>query len=245
MDIHVYYRLASRPAAGEKEKLLGADKEACLKNCIAVFGRDNLCVYGDRLDEDTKNVVHRSEARLIETDEGSGGGNFRAAAQNAMRLPEETFIYLVEDDFLHRPEAPQILIDGIELGAEYVTLYDHPDKYLAPTQGGNPLVRKGGEKTTLLCGKRCHWKITNSTVMTFATTAGQLRKDWKTFLRYCGGRYTDDYKLFRELGWRGRKLLSSVPGFATHCESKWLSPLFNWSSLLCKNDRDNQVPANQ
>jgi hypothetical protein len=189
-------------------------------------------VLGDRLSEPTRQMVVGTGVELTEVDEGSGGGNFRRALRAALALPNDDVVYFVEDDFLHRPEAREALIDGMEQGAEYVTLYDHPDKYLAPKAGGNPHVRKGGEATRLLCGRVCHWKVTNSTVMTFACRVGQLRKDQRMMLRWCADRYTDDYRMFRSLAWRGRRLISAVPGYATHCEAAWLSPHFDWESLL-------------
>ena len=47
-------------------------------------------------------------------------------------------IYFVEDDFLHKDNCREILLEGLRLGAEYASLYDHPDKYLDPSKGGNP-----------------------------------------------------------------------------------------------------------
>lgn len=228
----MFYRLAPRPAAEARPKLDEATKAKCLRNFMSEFGCDPICVFGDRLDDTTRAVVRDAGLPLVEVDEGSGGGNFRTAVLAAMELSEDTFVYLVEDDFIHRPGARGAMLDGLTLRADYVTLYDHPDKYLSPREGGNPHVKHGGESTRLLCGEVCHWKITNSTVMTFATTVRCLKRDWPILLKNCGGRYTDDYRLFRSLAWRGRKLISSVPGFATHAETRWIAPLFDWESYL-------------
>lgn len=229
--IQCFYRLAPRPAAEPKAKLPAATKEACLSNFLSAFPGQTVTIIGDCLNEQLRNDVLSRGVTLKEVSQGSGGGAFREAAALAMELPDETAIYLVEDDFLHHRNALPALLDGLSFGAEYVTLYDHPDKYLDPKNGGNPHVREGGEATRLLCGNYCHWKLTNSTVMTFATTVGQLRKDWRIILRFCGGRYTDDYRLFRKLTRKGRRLISSVPGFATHSETRWLAPFVDWESV--------------
>ena len=241
MNIHIFYRLANQPAAQPKEKLTEATKEACLQNCADVFGSSRLTVFGDRLDKATKDMVDSLGIQLIEVNEGSGGGTFRRAAREAMEMDDSEVVYLLEDDFLHLPHAPEAIMDGLGSGASYVTLYDHPDKYIDGKMGGNPPVKDGGEATRLLCGNVCHWKITNSTVMTFASTVGQLRHDWNVFLKYCPGRYTDDYKLFRTLRRKGRTLLSSVPGAATHCESKFLSPFTDWTAIAKKPKNNVQT----
>ena len=167
---------------------------------------------------------------------GPAAGILARRVQAALDLNDDDWVYLVEDDFLHRPGAYEALADGLAMGAEYVTLYDHPDKYLPPTAGGNPKVKGGGEKTRLLHGQVCHWKLTNSTVMTFACRVGQLRKDQPIILRFCGGRYTDDYGMFKALTWRGQRLISAVPGYSTHCETAWLSPFYDWASLADPGD---------
>jgi hypothetical protein len=229
--VHVFYRVAERAAAQPKNKPTWATKEACLLNALQTFGGDAIHVFGDRLSSHLRVMVRSLGVRLTEVDEGSGGGNFRAAARVAMGMPDSTVVYLLEDDFFHMPRSAEAIHDGLSLGASYVTLYDHPDKYIDRKLGGNPHVTDGGEKTILLCGQVTHWKMTNSTVMTFAATAGQLRKDWKIFSKHCSGRYTDDYRLFRSLSWRGRKLLSAVPGLATHCETQFLSPFVDWGRI--------------
>jgi glycosyltransferase involved in cell wall biosynthesis len=229
--IHCFYRLAESPAAQPKQKIDSATKLACLENCIDILGVRSVIVFGDRVSGETRKMVESLGVQFVKVDEGSGGGNFRTALNSALELPDEELAYFLEDDFLHRPGAREALIDGLQMDAEYVTLYDHPDKYLSPGDGGNPLVRHGGEKTRLLCGRVCHWKITNSTVMTFACRIRHLRADQRTILKYCSGRYTDDYRMFRSLAWRGRRLICSIPGYATHCESRWLSPFYNWSAL--------------
>ena len=42
----------------------------------------------------------------------------------------DDIIYFLEDDYVHRPGWDKILLEGFELGADYVTLYDHGDKYM-------------------------------------------------------------------------------------------------------------------
>jgi hypothetical protein len=229
--ISIFYRLSDLSVSTKRPKLSSCTKQNCLQNAVTVFSGCNFTVVLDSDSEDLLELVHSLRCNFIRSDARSGGGTFRLAAKHAMDLPDDEIVYLIEDDFLHRKEARDVLLDGIQQNVEYVTLYDHPDKYINAKSGGNPYVKHGGERTRLLLGKHSHWKFTGSTVMTFATRSGQLRKDWSVFLRHCPDRYTDDFRLFRELSWRGRRLIGAVPGYATHCETAHLSPLYDWASM--------------
>ncbi|MEM9882377.1 MAG: hypothetical protein AAF800_05625 [Planctomycetota bacterium] len=230
--IHVFYRLAEQPATQPKIKLPAATKLACLRNFVSHFSDDAVTVLADGVGPGLRADARATGVDVVEVSHGSGGGNFRDAAARAMALPADTMVYLVEDDFVHRAGAREALLDGFDQDAAYVTLYDHPDKYVDASDGGNPHVSRGGEKTLLTRGTACHWKRTNSTVMTFAVRAGRLASDWKFILPTSRATYTDSYTMFRRLARRGRHLISAVPGLATHAETAYLSPGWDWSAEL-------------
>ena len=98
-----------------------------------------------------------------------------------------------------------------------------------PGKGGNPFVKSGGEETKILLTDFCHWKVTNSTTMTFAARVKTLKKDERVLRKFTDGTYPFDYKMFLKLRKKGRILVSSIPGFATHGEIEWLAPLTDWS----------------
>ena len=127
--------------------------------------------------------------------------------------------------------ASNSLEEGIELGALFVALYDHPDKYLPPSQGGNPYCEGGAEDTRVYLTKSTHWKITNSTTMTFASKVSTLKRTEPILRKYTQGSYPEDFKMFLELREQGELLITPLPGFATHGETKWLSPLTDWSQI--------------
>ena len=227
--LHIVYRISERTAAGAKNKLVNASKIQCMVNAVQTFANADITVFADMVSDKFLLEIQSICPTVTRISCGSGGTSFRHAANFAMSFNSEDFVYLLEDDYLHLPNSLHILLDGFSVGADYVTLYDHPDKYVDGSSGGNPLVRDGGERTRLKLGQLSHWKITNSTTMTFATRVETLKSDWSVFLKYCGGDYTDDYRLFRHLAkWKRRQLVSSVPGYSTHCELAFLSPLRDW-----------------
>lgn len=231
--IKVYYRLSNQSAGGYKSKLSHATKEYCLKNCINVFGPGNVTVLGDRLNSETRKMVQNLLINLVEVDNGNGSGTFRDALNLAIEEnSEDQIVYLLEDDFIHLPQANSIIAEGVSTFNTYITGYDHPDKYLNKNQGGNPFVEQGGEVTRVVMSANSHWKITNSTVMSFAAPISRLKQDKDLLYKYSSNSITDSFKFFLELSQtKGIACLSSIPGVSTHAETAWLTPLTNWSQV--------------
>jgi hypothetical protein len=133
-------------------------------------------------------------------------------------------IYFLEDDYVHRPGWDKILLEGFDLGADYVTLYDHGDKYME---------FYSEFRTKILHSKSSHWMATPSTTNTFAVKFSTLIKDFSVHHKYSmNTEPTLDHQKFLELGQNGRVLISSIPGYSTHCQQDLLSPCIDWKTYL-------------
>lgn len=228
----IYYRLSPNSAGVGKEKIKNATKQYCLQNTVNVFGKNNITVIGDNLNEELQTFVEQLGIRYIPVSFGNGSGTFRYAIDLAIKENnDDEIVYLLEDDFLHLPESPMLIKEAIKSMDTYVTLYDHPDKYIDGDKGGNPQIQDGGEVTKLVMTKSSHWKLTNSTVMSWAVQVKRLKKDYDFHMKYSQKRVTESYGLFTELRNNGVGVISSVPGRSTHCETKWLSPLVDWENI--------------
>lgn len=137
---------------------------------------------------------------------------------------DDTIIYFLEDDYLHRPNWDQILLEGFSLPVSYVTLYDHRDKY---TEMYSDFMSK------ILITDSSHWKPIPSTTNTFATRIETLKKDILIHKKYSTGfEPTLDHQKFLELNSNGKYLISCIPGYSTHCHSDFLSPCIDWEKYL-------------
>jgi hypothetical protein len=162
---------------------------------------------------------------------GHGAGTFNLALDKALKWSDDEIVYFVENDYLHKSYAPRILQEGFDLGASFISLYDHPDKYLDPSLGGNPYCEGGAEDTRVYLTKSCHWKITNSTTMTFASKVSTLKRTQPILRKHTNTTHPNDFHMFLELRDNSELLITSIPGYATHGETAWLSPLTDWSQL--------------
>lgn len=137
---------------------------------------------------------------------------------------DDTIIYFLEDDYVHRPNWDSILLEGFTLPVFYVTLYDHGDKY---QEMYNNLMSK------ILITKNSHWKPTPSTTNTFAVKYGTLVEDLDIHLKWSTGvEPSIDHEKFLELNQKGRYLISCLPGYSTHSHANYLSPCIDWEQYL-------------
>lgn len=134
----------------------------------------------------------------------------------------ETIIYIVEDDYLHVYNWCDILREGFNLGFDYITLYDHFDKY---TNSYSNLNSK------ILISDSTHWRTTPSTTNTYATKFKNLKRDFDTHLKYSKNLYISlDHEKFIHLNKEGKYLGSPIPGASTHVETEWMSPIIKWEN---------------
>ena len=202
-----------------------ATPEYRLQNCLQEFGTPNVTVLGDRLDASTRTMVLATGVRYVAVDHGSAAHTFRDAVDLAIHDNASTdYVYLVEGDFLHVPGSRALLHEALAAFMQtYITLHDHPNKYAA--------YPRGGEETRVLCTPHHHWKVTRSTGLTFATTAGRLQLDRKKLQWFTDTCVSNSYGLFRYLNSVGVRVFSALPGLATPCRAGEMSPFTDWNKV--------------
>lgn len=229
------YRIAD--VGYKKTKPTYINNENCLKNALSIFRIDEheWVIIADNISEETNKmllkyvpneVIHRVDIR-------SGAGTFNYALDIALKSNDNDVVYFLENDYIHKVNSDGILLEGINTGGDYVSLYDHPDKYIPANRGGNPFIENdGGEVTKVYLTKSCHWKMTNSTTMTFASKVKTLKEDESILRKWTNmGDYPRDFDMFIELREKGKVLLTPIPGYSTHGETAWLSPLTDWETI--------------
>ena len=205
--------------------------ESCLHNATEIFDSANWIVMADNISPDTLTMIQKYQNNIKHVSVGHGAGTFNLALDIALTFDDDEIVYFLENDYLHKPNSDLIIKEGFELGASFVSLYDHPDKYLDPSLGGNPYCEGGAEDTRVYLSPSTHWKITNSTTMTFAAKVSTLKRVEPILRKWTSNSYPDDFKMFLELRDMGELLITPIPGYSTHGETNWLSPLTNWDEV--------------
>tara|TARA_S200002703_G_scaffold104927_1_gene91050 strand:+ start:3647 stop:4336 length:690 start_codon:yes stop_codon:yes gene_type:complete len=227
----IIYRISDAGYNKVKPDYIG--NEQCLKNARKVFKDADWILIADNVSEETDKMIQKYVDKdcIIYASVGHGAGTFNMALDKALSYDDDEIIYFIENDYLHKEYSADLLKEGFGLGADFVALYDHPDKYLDPSLGGNPYCEGGAEDTRVYLTDSCHWKITNSTTMTFASKVKTLKEVESVLRKWTNDKHPNDFQMFLELRQNNRLLITPLPGAATHGETRWLSPLTDWSKI--------------
>ena len=136
----ILFRISSK--GYPKVKVDGVNKYDSLKNLTSTFkGWEFICV-ADNCDQAL--ITHlKSNYQfddLIETKLGNPGSFWKLYEIALSIAKNDDIFYFVEDDYLHLPESPGALEEGLKY-FDYVTLYDHPDKYKLSGMPVNPYAK--------------------------------------------------------------------------------------------------------
>lgn len=259
-DLLVLYRISS--GGYPKDKPSYITKPGCLANALGAISEYDeskfvafVCIADnctDELREETIRQVKSCERLseksgkgvgvVIPTRIGNGAGSFTLGAKIAaavLRKPD-ALVYMLEDDYLHTEGAIEKIADGLRFGA-FSTGYDHPDKYRPLPGGGRiPLTNEDGtEKDTRVhLGKRCYFKRTNSTTMTFMCTHKTLVTAMETIQTFTDGTHPHDFFVFLALRERHEMcVVTCLPACSTHGETAFLAPFVDWEAEAAKFTR--------
>jgi len=165
--------------------------------------------------------------RFYEFEGGSDSRSVLATKEylKKMSLDGTEWIYWLENDYLHRDGWVEAIkgLQYIDGEYDYVTLYDHPDKY-AGHKGFHP-IHRNLESKIFFDGSR-YWRTTPSTTFTFLSRAKTIFEDID-LVGTC-----NDHQFFTELNLnRGKKLISPLPGYSTHVMKNLFSPGVDWRKV--------------
>ncbi len=237
----IFYRISE--SSNIRIRVPGTTKQNCLENFFKNFGLspfDSMFILADNVSDQmednlycwTKDIDRPLEIKR--TKSGSEAGSFKLLLDEfaASKLYDHELVYFAEDDYIYLPGSSDVLNEGLMMG-DYATLRLHPDKFIPPAQGGNPLLdEKGGEATRVYQGIDHFWMLTNSTGMYPATSAKIMREDLDIWYWGVQERASKDFDIWLKLRDKGRTLVMPIPTAMSHSELESASSLIG-TGLCC------------
>jgi hypothetical protein len=226
MKIHIFYSHYEVTGTDYKYRPNWFDYEKCFVNLLdTIEGKDiDLHLVMDGKVEN--NWIKKYKDRYITHE--IIGGNMRDAGWQMFKLAlkldtikDNDLIYFLENDYLHVKGWDVKVLDLFQSfeGMNYVSLYDHGDKYWHPNY--DDLVSK------IFCSNTHHWRTMMSTCGSFIVS----KKLWKEDCDFHTSLEGDHNKWLAIAKEKGRFLLTPVPGLSTHCMEAFLSPTIDWKKI--------------
>lgn len=226
-------------ASAHKARPPNFSRKRCVENLLSSCLSDSLrftFVLDTHFPAETPHFfTQQSRYPVVTIDEGTEAGSFLRLLEyvESRSFSADTILYFVEDDYLHKQGWDQVLLEAFTLPfADYVTLYDHRDKYEDSSY----------EKLTakLACTASCHWRVTPSTTNTYAMRMGTLARHMPLHRQFSTDRkISADHEKFCALSAQGSLLVSSIPGWSTHMEPAFLSPCVDWEKVAAGSGADS------
>lgn len=167
----------------------------------------------------------------------------------ALTCPDDTWVYLCEDDYLHVPETFEriswfiarkdavldtvnkekrnrfaIFSGNLNQKSLFIHPADYPDRYHADRRYPSYLFEDG----------KLHWRQIRNTTHTFMATARDMKQHQQVIRESITG-FNDDIlfqKLYTGLLSRSRALcVSPMPGLATHLTDGVMTPIVDWQAV--------------
>jgi len=207
------------------------DKQRMFLHFIKTFAKHDIYVFADNVGTNLYLFLleNYDTEKIFRTSHGNSNSFFCVLDFAIKNFNDDDILYFAEDDYIYKPNAPEIIEEGLRI-SDYSSGYDHPDKYVNYSEGGdNPFIENGGELTRVVTTQSTHWKYTNSFCMTFASTVQTMKEDYHVFKSH----NAHDFPIFRELiESKNRKLASCIPSVSTHGETHYMAKFVDWEKLV-------------
>lgn len=234
--LHIFYR--STGGDNRKDRPPYYSKMLCLLSFLQAFervrGRAEITFVNDGPMPDDRLALMRRHGTIVSFPGLGNSPSYRETLVLALKLPDDALVYFAEDDYLYTgPAFEKLLAAFDELPrVEYVTLYDHMDRYTRHDD-----AHRGYSRVFVAGGM--HWRTVDSTCMTFGARVRSLRSDAWIHRMGTVPKTPRDRTIWRctqgEKGffWKfpKRTLIGAIPSLATHMDPEGLAPNVDWKAV--------------
>jgi hypothetical protein len=225
--LRCYYRFSDKARMGK-----GYSAKTCFLNFIEKFVPKNyeMTVIIDNCEKENiifvEDLCKKYEYNYLITNDGNSIG-FLNTCKLALNNSEDTINYFIEADYIHRQNSRFALFDIFNNFAQddYVSLYDHPDKYYPYFYNTNiNMILRGyceieeykNFKSEIYYLKSGWWRTTPTTCCTFACGTTNLKNNIHHIENCLNHDKPNDWILWKNLLSENKKLFTPIPSYSGH-----------------------------
>lgn len=225
----IYFRVCEKQQTISNVTRYGnVNKTELLKKCwlslqASVNKEDHIFIIHDSVSTSTLDWLRdtaNTTVDLIEVEEHEWDYHLHTVTlvnlleQKSTEYPSQLH-YIVEDDYLHTPNAIRIMQDTLYRWPNFAVSYDYPDRYIKPTP------------CHVVIGSDRHWRTIDSCTMTIVAL-GYRWLDIMPELKRAAP--TSNDKIFDEI-FKQIPCISPMPGLSSHMTDYHLTPLQDWTAI--------------
>ncbi len=202
-------------------------KQRCFKSFYNSFGNkenvDIIVVFDGKSEDELVCYIKKFNVKDIIYLNNIGNKESLIFCYNLAEKLNFDFVFFAEDDYLYLSNSYEIMMEGLESFGkqdQFITLYDHYNRYLPPNITGD--VTTGHDYC--LITKSTHWRSSDSTTGSVAMTKELFNKIKYRLLFH----NIHDCAFYREMLGKGYRVFNCIPGKSTHINKVYASPLINW-----------------
>lgn len=212
-------------------------------------------VFGDDLSIDLLNFFQSFDDVVVDNQKlGSAKKSLQTQIDFALNLPEDEWVYMCEDDYLHTSNSFKYLTEFIENKEKYIKTSGAKKNYMNRLIGDLskvPLIihppdypdryyPEWKRLSFIFLSKYCHWRQVSNTTHTLLLQSSTIKKFAKFIKQSAEG--PSDSKLSEKIYGRifffNKALcISPIRGLSSHMTDKVMSPLVDWESICNENIR--------
>jgi len=227
MKLHIFYRQYNIQGTDNKNRPSWFDFEKCYDNLLLTLSDTSSNLYNLNIVYDGKDpnwIEDKDFNKFYKIQEGEDFKSFQKTCdivKNDNLIEDGDLIYFLENDYMHVNGWIDKIFELFQTynGLDYVSLYDHNDKYFLPMYDN--LTSK------IFTSPSHHWRTTPSTCGSFITTKQRLSEDFDILSTMRG----DHNKWLWLNENRNRFVFTPLPGLSTHCMEGLLSPTIKWQEI--------------
>jgi len=185
---------------------------------------DQFFVFYDNVSDYTRNFIENNCKGLLSTfyvgkhdfsDHKHNRVLVNIVSKELKNCNDTDWFYLVEDDYLHVPNALSVMRECQKYWGGWIVPYDRPINYIDPYY------------CQILVGQDRHWRSVDNATLTFSTRAITLRAHWAVLANRIS---QSDDTVFQKI-FQSSTCIAPMPAIATHLTDIDFSPLIPWVKI--------------
>jgi len=212
-------------------------------------------IIGDDLSTELLDFFKTFDNVVIDNENlGSASKSLQKQIDLALKIPDDEWVYMCEDDYLHTSYSFKYISEFIENKTQYLQTSgkkknymnriigdlkdtpiiihtpDYPDRYDPPWK----------RLSFIFLSKHCHWRQISNTTHTFLLESSTIKRFEKYIKESAVGPSDSKLskKVYGRIFFKNKALcISPIHGLSTHMTEGVMTPLVSWSKV-CQNNID-------